>query len=149
MLNYTKQDNLLKYHLHKYSQYLKIYYYSVPHTAVTHLLENIYFALQQVFFLNSFLSFFLHPMPYSIPSFLNVTTPLQCFHKGFIQSNQQLALSWLTHSIHCSSAIQCIHKVPLGFWKTVARKQIELATWGLQQITVKLWKFFFCRQQMA
>jgi hypothetical protein len=30
--------------------------------------------------------------------------------------------------------IQCVHKVPLGFWKIVARKQIELATCGLRQI---------------
>jgi hypothetical protein len=37
--------------------------------------------------------------------------------------------------------IQCVHKVHLGFWKIVARKQIELATCGLRQITAKLWKF--------
>jgi hypothetical protein len=36
--------------------------------------------------------------------------------------------------------LQCVHKVPSGFWKIVARKQIELATCGLRQITVKLWK---------
>jgi hypothetical protein len=28
------------------------------------------------------------------------------------------------------------------FWKIVAHKEIELATWGLRQIIVKLWKFF-------
>jgi hypothetical protein len=39
--------------------------------------------------------------------------------------------------------IQCVHKVHSGFWKIVARKQIELATCGLRQITAKLWKFFF------
>jgi hypothetical protein len=38
--------------------------------------------------------------------------------------------------------IQCVHKVPSGFWKIVARKRIELATCSLRQITVKLWKFF-------
>jgi hypothetical protein len=38
--------------------------------------------------------------------------------------------------------VQCVHKVPSGFWKIVVRKQIELATCGLRQITVKLWKFF-------
>jgi hypothetical protein len=32
-------------------------------------------------------------------------TPLQCFYKGYIQSNQQLALSRLMHSKHCGSAI--------------------------------------------
>jgi hypothetical protein len=46
------------------------------------------------------------------------------------------------------TCVQCVHKVPSGFWKIVARKQIELATRGLRQITVKLWKFF-CRQQMT
>jgi hypothetical protein len=30
----------------------------------------------------------------------------------------------------------------------VARKQIELATFGLRQITVKLWKFF-CHMRFA
>jgi hypothetical protein len=39
--------------------------------------------------------------------------------------------------------IQCVHKVYSGFRKIVARKQIELATCGLRQITAKLWKFFF------
>jgi hypothetical protein len=37
--------------------------------------------------------------------------------------------------------VQCIYKVPLGFWKIVARKQIELATCSLRQIIVKLWNF--------
>jgi hypothetical protein len=32
-------------------------------------------------------------------------TPLQCFYKGCIQSNQKLALSRLMHSIHCGSAV--------------------------------------------
>jgi hypothetical protein len=36
-----------------------------------------------------------------------------------------------------------VHKVHSGFWKIVARKQIELATCGLRQITAKLWKFFY------
>jgi hypothetical protein len=31
----------------------------------------------------------------------------------------------------------------------VARKQIELATCGLRQITVKLWKFFFAANKMV
>jgi hypothetical protein len=38
--------------------------------------------------------------------------------------------------------VQCVHKVHSRFWKIVARKQIELATCGLRQITAKLWKFF-------
>jgi hypothetical protein len=42
-----------------------------------------------------------------------------------------------------------VHEVPSGFWKIVTRKQIELATCGLRQIKVKIWKFFFCRQQMT
>jgi hypothetical protein len=33
------------------------------------------------------------------------SNPLQCFYKGCIQSNQQLALSRLMHSIHCGYAI--------------------------------------------
>jgi hypothetical protein len=37
--------------------------------------------------------------------------------------------------------IQCVHKVHSGFCKIVARKQIELRTCGLRQITTKLWKF--------
>jgi hypothetical protein len=36
-----------------------------------------------------------------------------------------------------------VHKVPSGFLKIVGCKPIELATCGLRQITVKLWKFFF------
>jgi hypothetical protein len=32
-------------------------------------------------------------------------TPLQCLHKGWKQSNQQLAQSRLMHNIHCGSAI--------------------------------------------
>jgi hypothetical protein len=36
--------------------------------------------------------------------------------------------------------LQCVHKVHSGFWKIVARKQIERATCGLRQITAKLWK---------
>jgi hypothetical protein len=44
--------------------------------------------------------------------------------------------------VHTLLYVQCVHKVHLGFWKTVARKQIELATCGLRQITAKLWKFF-------
>jgi hypothetical protein len=46
-----------------------------------------------------------------------------------------------THT-HTHTHTQCVHKVYSGFWKILARKQIELATCGLRQITAKLWKFF-------
>jgi hypothetical protein len=39
-------------------------------------------------------------------------------------------------------AIQCVHKVHSGFWEILARKQVELATCSLRQITAQLWKFF-------
>jgi hypothetical protein len=53
------------------------------------------------------------------------------------------ALSTLSHPVTWRSIlVQCVHKVPSGFWKIVAHKQIELATCGLRQIIVKLWKFF-------
>jgi hypothetical protein len=52
------------------------------------------------------LSFFLHPMPFSITSISKqVCMPLKCFHKRCIQSNQHQALSKLMHSIHCNSAV--------------------------------------------
>jgi hypothetical protein len=38
--------------------------------------------------------------------------------------------------------MQCVHKVHSRFWKIVTRKQIEIATCSLRQITAKLWKFF-------
>jgi hypothetical protein len=37
---------------------------------------------------------------------------------------------------------QYVHKVPSGFWKIMERKQIELATCGLRQIIMTLWKAF-------
>jgi hypothetical protein len=37
--------------------------------------------------------------------------------------------------------IQCVHRVPSGFWKIVVCKQIELATCGLWQIIRKSWKW--------
>jgi hypothetical protein len=54
--------------------------------------------------------------------------------------------SLLTNTYICNIPIliiQCVHKVPSGFWNIVARKQIELATCGLQQIIVKFWKVSF------
>jgi hypothetical protein len=41
-------------------------------------------------------------------------TPVQCFYKGWIESNQQLALSLLIHNIHCGSSVfpYKVHKRP-------------------------------------
>jgi hypothetical protein len=57
-------------------------------------------------FVSFFLFFFLHSMPYSI-IFVSERdcTPLQCFYKGCVQSNQQVALNRLMHNIHYSSTI--------------------------------------------
>jgi hypothetical protein len=45
-------------------------------------------------------------MPYSIPSFLNVTVlHYNVFLQRLYKSNQQLAVSRLMHNKHCSSAI--------------------------------------------
>jgi hypothetical protein len=52
-------------------------------------------------------------------------------------------LFFLSKFILQSVVIQCVHEVHSGFWKIVARKQIELATCGLRQITAKLCTFFF------
>jgi hypothetical protein len=53
----------------------------------------------------SFLSFFFHSSYILFYTFMSNhdCTPLQVFYKGSIQSNQQLALSRLTHSIQCDS----------------------------------------------
>jgi hypothetical protein len=39
----------------------------------------------------------------------HVCIPLQCFYKGGMQSNQQMALSCLMHIIHCSITIFPYH----------------------------------------
>jgi hypothetical protein len=44
-------------------------------------------------------------MPYSTPSFLNVAVLHYNVSTKTIQSNLQVALSWLMHSIHCGSTI--------------------------------------------
>jgi hypothetical protein len=56
--------------------------------------------------LSSFLSFFFPSSYASFHTFISERdcTPLQCFYKGCIQSNQ-LALSRLMHNIPCSNAI--------------------------------------------
>jgi hypothetical protein len=77
-------------------------------TTDTLFLENIslYFVLH-MFILRSFFSFFYPSShtPFHTFIFERDCTPLQCFYKGCIQLNQQLALSRLMHSIHCGSAI--------------------------------------------
>jgi hypothetical protein len=57
-----------------------------------------------VTFIPFFLCPFLHPMPYSIPSFLNVAV---FYYNNFtkVYTNQQLASGWLMHSIHSSNAV--------------------------------------------
>jgi hypothetical protein len=86
-------------------QYLAVFYATQSlTTTVTHSCK--YFVLQQIFLpFFIFLSFF--PSSYAL---LHSTsgrdcTPWQCSSKGSIQSNQQMALSRLMHSIHCGSAI--------------------------------------------
>jgi hypothetical protein len=46
-------------------------------------------------------------------------TSLQCFYKRCIHSNQQLALSPLMHSIHCSSTVS----IPRA-WKKMAQETL-------------------------
>jgi hypothetical protein len=86
--------------------------YAVPHNnRYTLLLGNIslYFVLQQVFFLCSLFSLSLSFSPFILclaPCLLFWTwLSITMFYKVCIQSNQQLALSRLMHSIHCRSAI--------------------------------------------
>jgi hypothetical protein len=72
------------------------------------LLENsLYYAVVLSFFLRTFLLFSFPTFYALFYTFISERdcTPLQCFYKGCIQSNQQLALSRLMHSIHCGSAI--------------------------------------------
>jgi hypothetical protein len=91
-------------------QCLRMFCYAVPHNnRHTLFLENnrFYFVLQQVFELVIFLSFcftsfcaFFHTFIFECDC-----TPLQWFYKGCIQSNQQLVLSRLMHSMPCGSAV--------------------------------------------
>jgi hypothetical protein len=71
----------------------------------SHLKISLYLVLQQVsiylYFFFSF-SFVLCLIPYFISE--RDCTPLQYYYKGCIQSNQQLTLSFLMHTIHSSSA---------------------------------------------
>jgi hypothetical protein len=87
--------------------------YAVPHNRYTLLLENIslYFVLQQVFERVS--GSYMPGNAVSVVFFALFQTfiserdcsPLQCFYKVCTQSNQQLALSRLMHSMHCGSAV--------------------------------------------
>lgn len=69
----------------------------------------LFFVLQEVLFLRSFLSLFifpffsLYPERYTIPSFLNETV----LHYS-IKSNLKLVLSRLMHSIHCKARISIL-----------------------------------------
>jgi hypothetical protein len=73
----------------------------------------LYFVQQQVLELVTFLGytrqlafFFLssHALLHTFISERDCTL-LQCFYKGCFQSNEQLALSQLMHSMHCGSAV--------------------------------------------
>jgi hypothetical protein len=72
----------------------------------TVLLENVtfYFVLQQVFFL---VTLFFPSCCVFFHTFISECdcTPLQCFYKSSIQSNQQVALSQLVYNTHCHSAV--------------------------------------------
>ena len=63
----------------------------------------------------------------------------------FVTALTSWSLYWRTNAftMRWKPNIQCVHKVPSGFWKIVALKQIELATCGLRQITVKLEVFYW------
>jgi hypothetical protein len=77
--------------------------------------------------------------------FRNVSPKLSRYYHRASSLIKQFHTNWCTVKTTFIVAfvnIQCVQKVPSGFWKIVARKQIELATCGLRQITVKLWKLF-------
>jgi hypothetical protein len=68
----------------------------------------------------------------------------QCNEKNICtEATKRSPMDWLVRltafeSCPSSIVVQCVHKVPWGFSKIVARKQIELATCGLRQIIVYL-----------
>jgi hypothetical protein len=68
---------------------------------------SFYFTQEQVFFLHFFLSF-LFPSFHAF-IFEKDCTLLQCYYKGCIQSNQQLARSRLMNIIHSGSIIVPYH----------------------------------------
>jgi hypothetical protein len=92
-------------------QCLRIFCYAVPRNNLFTLLTWKHHALFRTAagVISAFLSCFLSPhSSYALfRIFISESdcTPLQCFYKGCIQSNQQLALSLLMHSIHCGSAV--------------------------------------------
>jgi hypothetical protein len=72
------------------------------------------------------LSFSLHVIPE------RDCTPLQCFYKGCIQSNQQLDLSRLMHSIYCGSAV-----FPYQALERTAAQETLIGCAGLYNINLK------------
>jgi hypothetical protein len=75
-------------------------------TTITHSYINTSYS-RCSFFIPSLFSFFF-PSSYALfQAFISEhdCTPLKCFYKGCIQSNQQLALTQIMHSIHCGDAI--------------------------------------------
>jgi hypothetical protein len=96
------------------------------------LLENIslYFVLKQVFFLRSFFLSF-PPSSYALLhtlTFEHDCTALQYHYMGCIQSNQQLALGRLMHSIHCASTI-----FP---YQTLERRQAQETSIGCEDLLI-------------
>jgi hypothetical protein len=75
-------------------------------TNVVLLLKTSVF-ISYLFRISSFLSFVFLSSYVFLHTFISERdcTLLQCFYKGCTQSNQQLALSLLMHSIHCGSAV--------------------------------------------
>jgi hypothetical protein len=82
-------------------------------------------------------SFVLCLIPYLISE--HDCTPLQCFYKGCIQINQQLALSWLMHSIHCGSTI-----FPYQVFERRPTEETLLGCVGLYNIIRRYWTFTLC-----
>jgi hypothetical protein len=80
--------------------------YAVAHNSSKVLPEKVglYFVQQQVFELVTVLGY-TSPTSRNVPMSERDFTPLQYFYKGCTQSNQQLSLSPLMHTIHCGSAV--------------------------------------------
>jgi hypothetical protein len=118
LLSSVMIENLLSHAWHSYKQYLiqsecsvlSTFCYAVLHNnRYTLLSENVslYFLLHQVFFVRSSRYFFFTSSYALLYTFISKCdcTSLQCCHKGCMQSNQQLALSRLMHSIYRGSAV--------------------------------------------
>jgi hypothetical protein len=112
--------------------------YAVPTTVVIHSsLKTSAFSSYDSRCSNwrpAFFSFLIPSTYVSFHTFISESdcTLLQCFYKGCMQSNQQLALSRLMHSIHCGSAIfpyQALERRPaqetLVGWAGLYNKKLE------------------------